>query len=311
MAVESLYFENRPIVLLGAGSGLGESLARRFAREGYQVIAGMRSEGHFAALRANIAADGGVEPKPLLADITDEVAFGRAFDGLNLSPSTKLHYFPVAAGGIEGVGSVLLRQIAGLRRAARNNGLSKQMVDEATAVIKAEVLKDEVIEAGMEINVRAPVRILDELDERGHIDDGTDILTTSSSLSEAIDLNNLDQYPGPWFYYVVALTKKTGANILREKARNWATGTAYLDAVAPELPDTGVGKMIDTMVEVLQAVNPNEKIVVPKVSRVVVADAIYRELVAPKDRIRTMFVEESGVSYQRPDSWNKPFLPYL
>jgi NAD(P)-dependent dehydrogenase (short-subunit alcohol dehydrogenase family) len=61
---------SKVIVVLGAGPGLGMSMARRFGREGFAVALVSRTDARHAAYRAQLAADG-VESRTYAADVTD------------------------------------------------------------------------------------------------------------------------------------------------------------------------------------------------------------------------------------------------
>lgn len=58
------------IAILGAGPGLGMSMARRFGREGFAVALVSRTDARHAGYRAELAADG-VESRSYAADVTD------------------------------------------------------------------------------------------------------------------------------------------------------------------------------------------------------------------------------------------------
>ena len=76
---------DRVAAVLGSGPGLGASVARRFAREGFAVALMARSEGSVAGARTEIEEIGGTA-LPVSADATDpssvEAAFGRVRDEL-------------------------------------------------------------------------------------------------------------------------------------------------------------------------------------------------------------------------------------
>ena len=67
------------VVIIGAGPGLGFSVARRFARGGLPVALVARSEGKLKAL-ADALAPTGVPVITLTADSTDETALRTALD---------------------------------------------------------------------------------------------------------------------------------------------------------------------------------------------------------------------------------------
>jgi len=58
------------IAVLGAGPGLGMSMARRFGREGFAVALVSRTDARHAGYRAELAADG-VDSRSYAADVTD------------------------------------------------------------------------------------------------------------------------------------------------------------------------------------------------------------------------------------------------
>jgi NAD(P)-dependent dehydrogenase (short-subunit alcohol dehydrogenase family) len=63
----------KTLLVAGAGRGLGRSVAKRFAREGYGVALAARNEERLARLADEIAAS------PFPADLTDETAVGTLF----------------------------------------------------------------------------------------------------------------------------------------------------------------------------------------------------------------------------------------
>ena len=71
----------RVAAVLGVGPGLGASVARRFAREGFAVALMARSEESVAGARAGIEAMGGTA-LPVTADATDPASVERAFEGV-------------------------------------------------------------------------------------------------------------------------------------------------------------------------------------------------------------------------------------
>lgn len=311
--VEVEPFPHFRILLLGAGSGLGKVLAQRFAREGYQVIAGTRSEAKFEDLCRSITDDGGIEPQPFIADITQPDKLIDAYNSLHLNLQEKVHYMPVAAGGLEAVKMGIARQLITLKRVGRTEtGITRELVEQATAAVKALTTSSEAMIPAMDINYTAPLRIFDLLKNGGHLGSGSMVLNISSSISNVCDPDNPQVYPGPWFYYTIGMSKERGVRALRERAAE--VDVSHIDVVAPEIFDTGVGKFIDELVKVIQAIDPNSTINVPIVSRADVVEAVFAELTRKDDglpKMRTVYVTNIGVSYQRPTVWDKPLLPYL
>jgi NADP-dependent 3-hydroxy acid dehydrogenase YdfG len=72
---------DRPVLLvIGAGPGLGLSVARRFGKEGYAVALVSRSTTRHAGFLATLA-DSGVEAAAFAADVTDPARLRAAVDG--------------------------------------------------------------------------------------------------------------------------------------------------------------------------------------------------------------------------------------
>jgi NAD(P)-dependent dehydrogenase (short-subunit alcohol dehydrogenase family) len=71
----------RVAAVLGVGPGLGASVARRFAREGFAVALMARSEESVAGARAGIE-EMGATALPVTADATDPASVKRAFKGV-------------------------------------------------------------------------------------------------------------------------------------------------------------------------------------------------------------------------------------
>jgi len=64
----------RVALVTGAGSGIGEAVCARFAREGATVVATTRDPDHLARTLARIADAGGPEPIGLTLDVTDRAS---------------------------------------------------------------------------------------------------------------------------------------------------------------------------------------------------------------------------------------------
>lgn len=65
---------------------------------------------------------------------------------------------------------------------------------------------------------------------------------------------------------------------------------------------------------ILKQLDPPVEVNVPKVPRGIVAVEILKTIPidpATNDRRRTLYIDESGVGPIRPQSWDKPFVPYL
>lgn len=92
------------IAILGAGPGLGMSMARRFGREGFAVALVSRTGARHAGYRAELAADG-VESRGYATDVTDpeQVRGVLARIAADLGEIDTVYYGPAAAdlgGGI-------------------------------------------------------------------------------------------------------------------------------------------------------------------------------------------------------------------
>ena len=68
----------RTIVVVGAGKGLGNAVAERFAREGFSVVLMARGGEHLRTYVAEFAAKG-IEVRTQVADAADFAGFARAF----------------------------------------------------------------------------------------------------------------------------------------------------------------------------------------------------------------------------------------
>jgi short-subunit dehydrogenase len=66
------------VVIVGAGPGLGLSLARAFGAKGFKVALVARNEGHLGSLNAALA-EANIESRGFVADVTDESQIAAAF----------------------------------------------------------------------------------------------------------------------------------------------------------------------------------------------------------------------------------------
>lgn len=84
------------LAIIGAGSGLGAAVARRFGREGFSVALISRDQGRLDALAAELAADG-VTARGYTADVRRPASLRRALDDATkeLGPVEVLQYSPL------------------------------------------------------------------------------------------------------------------------------------------------------------------------------------------------------------------------
>ena len=85
------------IAVIGAGPGLGLSIAKRFGREGFAVGLVSRTQEHLDALAAELVASG-VEAAGFAADVTDAAALGKAVEQITerFGPIAVLSFSPSA-----------------------------------------------------------------------------------------------------------------------------------------------------------------------------------------------------------------------
>jgi NAD(P)-dependent dehydrogenase (short-subunit alcohol dehydrogenase family) len=85
------------IAVIGAGPGLGLSIARRFGREGFAVGLISRTQQNLDALAADLATSG-IEAAGFAADVTDAAALGKAVGQLTerFGPVDVLSFSPSA-----------------------------------------------------------------------------------------------------------------------------------------------------------------------------------------------------------------------
>jgi NAD(P)-dependent dehydrogenase (short-subunit alcohol dehydrogenase family) len=84
------------IAIIGAGSGLGAAVARRFGAEGFAVALISRNQGRVDALAETLVAEG-VEAKGFVADVRDPESITRALERATetLGPIEVLQYSPL------------------------------------------------------------------------------------------------------------------------------------------------------------------------------------------------------------------------
>jgi NAD(P)-dependent dehydrogenase (short-subunit alcohol dehydrogenase family) len=100
------------IAIVGAGPGLGLSIARRFGREGFTVALISRTQSRLDLLAANLAADG-IEAAGFAGDVLDRpslraalAAAGERFGGIDV-----LEYSPAPHDGSQDLASVDVTQV--------------------------------------------------------------------------------------------------------------------------------------------------------------------------------------------------------
>lgn len=84
--------------LVGAGPGLGATVARRFAREGFAVALVSRDAGRVEALAEELRGEG-IDARGYAADVRDPAALRRALEraSADLGPVEVLQYSPLPA----------------------------------------------------------------------------------------------------------------------------------------------------------------------------------------------------------------------
>ena len=92
------------IAIVGAGPGLGLSIARRFGREGFTVALISRSAANLDRLAAELAASG-IEAAGFEADVRDRPSLTAALDAAadRLGPVDVLEYSPAPHGAPSGL----------------------------------------------------------------------------------------------------------------------------------------------------------------------------------------------------------------
>jgi NAD(P)-dependent dehydrogenase (short-subunit alcohol dehydrogenase family) len=95
---------HKVIAVLGAGPGLGMSMARRFGRAGFAVALVSRTGARHAGYRAELAADG-IESRGYAADVTDpeQVRDVLARIAADLGEIDTVYYGPAAASAGAGI----------------------------------------------------------------------------------------------------------------------------------------------------------------------------------------------------------------
>ncbi|MFC8823851.1 SDR family NAD(P)-dependent oxidoreductase [Streptomyces sp. NPDC057137] len=84
------------IAIVGAGTGLGSAVARRFGREGFDVALVSRTKEHVDALATDLGGEG-VSARGFAADVTDPAALAAALEAAasDLGPVEVLQYSPI------------------------------------------------------------------------------------------------------------------------------------------------------------------------------------------------------------------------
>ncbi|GEM_PF-2218083 len=302
-----------PIFLTGGAGATGQVIAERFALEGYPLIIGTRSLEKFEALSAHLKSLGGVEPRPFIADITNSEEVSRAYNALDLGEGEPVHFFSLAAEGIKKLRMPFGRIMVLLLRGVKNGELTRDMVLAATEKMRDVVSTDEAMQPGLAANFEGPRDLATMLVQRNHLHSGSRIVTLSSLISHDTNPDKMDEYTGPFFYIPIGVSKELGVRALRGIAIE--QGIGMLDVVAPGIQGTEVADFLESLVPILQALEPGVPFAISSVSKSDVANAMYAELSKNDPTLplqRTVFVGENGnPTYTRPSSWGTSLVPYL
>lgn len=299
-----------PILLLGAGNGTGRELALRFACEGYPVIVGTRSEEKFTSLATEIHEQGGIPPRPFIADNTNPEQVAAAYEGLQIKEGMPMHVFPIAAGGLEKMKRPVLGLMIPLRRAFRDGLLTKALLDETTEKIKHVVLQEEIQRPAKEVNYTATLALLTLMIQKGHIRHGSRVVTLSSTGSDTYDVDNPDAYPGPWFYLPIAKSKAEAVVAMRRELEK--TAAVFLNVIAPEIEGTDVGNLMEQLVPMIEPIYGN-RVVIPSVTKEQTVEGIWQlvQWKLQKGSNRNIYLTSDGLTTIQPEEFKQPLIPYL
>lgn len=76
----------KTIVIIGAGHGLGQSLARKFGQRGDHIVLLARNAAHLADLAADLSREG-IQVQTVVADVADEASLNQALTTLQQLPT--------------------------------------------------------------------------------------------------------------------------------------------------------------------------------------------------------------------------------
>lgn len=320
-------------LITGAGSGTGRLLARRLtgrllarrlALEGIPVAAGIRQMNQFEDLQ-RITPGPDVILKPFFADLRNETQVEEAYRSLGLKEGQTIDFLPLAAAGFQTlmnrgteVGKEFINTLVSLRKAARDQKLTREMAEKATEDLKRIATTPEAMALADETNSHAPTRLAKILVERGHINENSLVGMLSSDMSKRTNpsLTKVNDYPGPWIYYVVGRSKAEGTQEVRELTET--AGGRFIDFTAPDITGTDVGKFFTDMQPVydaLQALVTTDKFELPTVSIGHVVNVMASELRKQDPslpRTRDIWIPGNDrASSTMPEGWDKPLIPYL
>jgi len=306
-----------PVLLLGGGSGTGLLLATRLSLEGRIVYIGTRSPEKFNSLRDSVVKSGGTEPKPFIADIKNPAETKEAYENMELSEGQVVDYFPFAAGGFEPLMSRIARLLVRLKRELEGKGfISKESAMAATEAMREFTTTESALAFANETNTEAPIKLAEHLVKNGHLDSSSTIAVLSSSISKYTNPNNIDMYPGPWFYYPVGRSKAEGAH--RLKALSERLGATFIDFVAPYITGTMAGDFFvgfEPVLEALHKIESEDRFEFPVVSTEHVVDVILSEISkngSSLPRSRDVYILPKGpAQYTPPEGFGKPIVSYL
>lgn len=305
-------FPRHNILMLGGGHGTGLIIAQRLAMEGYRIHIGTRTDQSFNLARQSILGMGGVEPSGFIADLTDQESIENALRRSDIQPGQTVHYFDFAAAGFESLLRPLARPLGELKRAFERGLLNPELATRLTQDIRTIVTADKAFLLANRVNRDAPYELGQMLAQNRNLVPGSVIATLSSVISNYTNPGSPEDYPGPWLYYPIGVSKAEG--VWRMQALTQQTGAKHVDFVAPEIERTDVIRLFENILPYLQALQPNIPLTISSVTKDQVADAVFWELTRTDIQpflSRTVYVTPTGPTFQRPEDWKIPVIPYL
>lgn len=303
-----------PVLILGAGSGTGAEIAKLYASQGFTVLAGTRSEEKFQKVRNDVLANGGTEPVPFIADITDPSQVQKALAESGLLRGQTIDYYPLAAEGFKPVRLIIGKALLRLQKVIETGGDLREAAEKETEEMKKTMLLPSSSAVAYNTNVVAPAEMAETLIENGNLNYQSKIVVLDSTISKYAQEG---PYPGPWFYYPVGITKAMGSLELRRIAAR--IGAEFYDLIAPGITGTEAGIFFDRFLPVLEALNEldsNEPFEFPTISSADAAKTIFEQTITQnlgsQRSVDLYFGYESGVATtQRPSGFRVPTIDWL